>query len=197
MTPVEQYWTNNHPVMAKVEWNTVCAYLPNIAPVMEQVQNKLGTCEGDWTDKAELFASKFRDIIPTAALEATLAITDLQDYSTPIFTFSDIGLIDSNFRTLPPGAGANWPICTQQDVCYFKLTLPADPRRINPSTLEVDPALFPTQTATMVFLRTLRINNAGSTPTNHQACRPTKPENPHHLVSLSRLRFHLGTENTL
>jgi hypothetical protein len=34
-----------------------------------------------------LFASKFTDIVPAAALEATLAITDLQDYNTTVFTF--------------------------------------------------------------------------------------------------------------
>jgi hypothetical protein len=78
---VDSYWIQNHPVMKKVEWNTVRAQLPTLAPNTEQVcikntifntlTNKLEKWEGDWTDKAELFASIFTDIVP--------AVTDLQD----------------------------------------------------------------------------------------------------------------------
>ena len=127
--------------------------------VFNALKNKLDTCEGTWTDKAELFASTFTDIVPAAALEATVAIRDLQDYSTTVFTFSNIKLVDSNFRPLPPGVGADWPVRTHADVRFFKLTLTADPRNINPGALDIDPALFPTHTATTVFLRALRINN--------------------------------------
>jgi hypothetical protein len=76
---VESYWIQNHPVMKKVEWNTVRVQLPNVAPNTEQVHikntifnaltNKLEQCEGEWTDKAELFASLFTDIVPAAAME--------------------------------------------------------------------------------------------------------------------------------
>jgi hypothetical protein len=38
--------------------------------------------------------------------------------------------------------------------------LTADPHRINPGALEVNPALYTTQAATTVFLQTLRINNS-------------------------------------
>jgi hypothetical protein len=123
---VESYWIQNHPVMKKVEWNTVRAQLPVVAPSTEQVRvkntifnaltNKLEQCEGDWTDKSELFASLFTDyIVPAAKMQATFAITDMDSYSTDVFTFNDMELLDSNFRVLETGHpnAADYPPATR------------------------------------------------------------------------------------
>jgi hypothetical protein len=116
------YWIQNHPV--KVEWNTVRAQLPTLAPNTEQgcikntifntLTNKLEQCEGDWTDKAELFASIFTDIVPAAAMQASFAVTNLQDYATEVFDFADIKLLNSKFHPLAPGNAdaLDWPPAT-------------------------------------------------------------------------------------
>jgi hypothetical protein len=69
-------------------------------------EKKLNPCEEKGTNKAELFTFKFTNIVPAAALKATLTISNLQDYNTTVFTFSNIKLVDSNFSTLPIVNGA-------------------------------------------------------------------------------------------
>jgi hypothetical protein len=154
--------------MKKVEWNTVRAQLPVVAPSTEQVRvkntifnaltNKLEQCEGDWTDKSELFASLFTDIVPAAAMQATFAITDMDSYSTDVFTFNDMELLDSNFRVLETGHpnAADYPPATRNNVRYFKFTLTVSPREIDPGDLSNDVQLFPTPATTTVYVRAFR-----------------------------------------
>jgi hypothetical protein len=53
--------------------------------IVNTLTNKLKQWEGDWTDKAELFASLFTYIILAAAMQTSFAITDLQNYATGMF----------------------------------------------------------------------------------------------------------------
>jgi hypothetical protein len=49
---------------------------------------KLPTTRGEWKDKTEFFIAQFKDIVPSASLQANMAIADLEDVNS--FTFSDI-----------------------------------------------------------------------------------------------------------
>jgi hypothetical protein len=91
--PVELYWKNNHPILVKNEWSTMCAKLPVIAPttaltkikngIFTMLTTSLEAAKGDWKDKTELFASLFNDQAPAASVEATLCINNMNGYNTP------------------------------------------------------------------------------------------------------------------
>jgi hypothetical protein len=163
---VESYWKNNHPVTSKKEWNTVRAQLAHIAPqtasiriknaVFQSVTNTLANCEGTWTDKADLFASLFHDIVPAATMQATIAISDLDRYDSNVFTFTDLELLDANFTTLANGAGADWPNGTRTNARYFRFTLTIDPQQADTGDLAVEANGLPSEQATTVYVRALR-----------------------------------------
>jgi hypothetical protein len=167
--PVEQYWKNGRPVLKKNEWSTIRAQLPVIAPttattkiknsIFQQLTQRLTAAEGNWKDKAELFASLFNDQTPAASIEATLAISDITDYSSAVYGFNDFQLLDSDYRTLNNGNGIEYPAATRANCRFLKFTLSANPQNINPADFTINPTLFPSQVTTTVFLRAIRHND--------------------------------------
>jgi hypothetical protein len=163
---VESYWKNNHPVTSKKEWNTVRAQLAQIAPqsasirtknaIFASVTNTLDNCEGTWTDKADLFASLFHDIVPAATMQASIAISNLDRYDSPVFTFSDLELLDSNYAALTFGNGIDFPAPTRNSVRYFRFTMTIDPQQADTGELKVDAARLPSEQATTVYVRAIR-----------------------------------------
>jgi hypothetical protein len=160
--PVEAYWKNNRPVLVKNEWSTIRAKLPVIAPttaptkvkngIFTMLATRLEAAEGDWKDKAELFASLFNDQAPAANVEATLCINDMSDYITPVYDFADFALLDADYRDLGQGQGADYLVNTRTNCRFFKFTLVANPRAINTADFNVDAALFPSQVTTSVYV---------------------------------------------
>jgi hypothetical protein len=153
-------------VLQKTEWSLVHVKLPIVAPITANTKIKntifslfthhLEAAEGDWKDKMELFALLYNGHIPVADIEATLAIDDMDDYATTVFKFADFQLLDSNYRTLPPGAGADFVACTKEQCRFLKFTLVANPRNIHSASMNVNAVLFPSQVTMTVYLRALR-----------------------------------------
>lgn len=164
--PVDKYWKNGRPVLKKNEWSTIRAQLPVIAPttaptkiknsIFQQLSQRLTAAEGNWKDKAELFASLFNDQTPAANIEATLAINDITDYNSAVYGFNDFQLLDSDYTALNLGAAAEYPNATRAHCRFLKFTLSANPRNINTADFTILPALFPSQVTTTVYLRAIR-----------------------------------------
>jgi hypothetical protein len=168
--PVDEYWHKNRPVLKKTEWSSIHIKLPVVAPTTANTKIKnsifglltqrLEAAEGDWKDKAELFASLFVDQVPAADIEATLAIGDMDAYSTTVFEFADFQLLDSDYKALPIGTAADFLARTRENVRFFKFTLLANPRNINSAGMSVDATSFPSPVTTTVYLRALRYMDA-------------------------------------
>jgi hypothetical protein len=164
--PVEAYWKNNRPVLVKNEWSTIRAKLPAIAPttattkikngIFNMLSTRLEAAEGDWKDKAELFASLFNDQAPAAQVEATLCINDMNSYGTAVYDFTDFQILDSDYHALANGAGAEYTNATRIACRFLKFTLVVNPQAINPADFNVNAFLFPSQVTTTVYLRALR-----------------------------------------
>jgi hypothetical protein len=164
--PVEAYWFKNRPVLQKTEWSSIHVKLPVVAPttahtkiknsIFSLLTNRLEAAEGHWKDKTELFASLYNDHVPAADIEATLAISDMDDYNTTVFEFVDFQLLDSDYRTLANGTNLDYSARTRTDCRFFKFTLDANPRNIDSAGMNVNAALFPSPVTTTVYLRALR-----------------------------------------
>jgi hypothetical protein len=165
----EHYWNNNHPVLQQQEWNTVKGNFPTLAPNTETKQiknsiltsfcNKIVSASGTWKDKIEFFTASFEDIVPAANAQSTLAIVDLDDYNTNVFTFNDLEPLDGNYQVLNTGANPDYAQLTRSRTRYFRFALTVDPHLVNTRNLNLDTLTFPSQTTTTVYVRALL--NAG------------------------------------
>jgi hypothetical protein len=161
----EKYWKNNHPVNIQKDWSSIHIHLPEIAPISEttkiknaifiSLDNKLTTAEGDWKDKLELLSALFEDTVPAAAMQASIAISDMDSYLTVIYSFTDMELLDSAFRPLNLGNGNDYPQASRQRAPFFWFTLTVNPRLTNTRDLNLETTSFPSQTTTTAYARML------------------------------------------
>jgi hypothetical protein len=162
------YWKNNHAVLVQEEWGTIRAKFPVIPPITEIVNiknsvynsfvTKVESARGDWKDRTEFFLAKFEEIVPSASLQTEMAIRDLDNVNSNVFTFSDMEILDTNMATLGRGPGADFPVATRQRTRFLKFTITVHPRNINPGAIDLDPQVFPLPTATTVYVRALLEN---------------------------------------
>jgi hypothetical protein len=94
----------------------------------------------------------FNKHVPAADIEASLAIADMDNYGTDVFVFQDFQLVDSDYRVLATGAGADYIARARTDCRFIKFTLVANPRDINAAGMNVDATLFPSPVMTTVYL---------------------------------------------
>jgi hypothetical protein len=167
----EYCWKNNHPVLQQQEWNSVEDNFRPIAPPTETKQikniiltsfctNKIKTASSTWRDKIEFFTTAFEDIVPAANAQTTLAIVDLDDYNTNVFTFTGLEPLNGNFQTLNIVANPDYSNQTRTHTRYFHFTLTIDPRLVNTRNLNLDTLLFPSQATTTIYIRALQQNNS-------------------------------------
>jgi hypothetical protein len=188
-------WKKNHAVLVQEEcWGTVGAKFPVIPPITEIVNIQNSVCNsfvtkvewarGDWKDRTEFFLAKFEEIVPSASLQTEMAMRDLDNVNSNVFTFSDMEVLDANMATLGRGPGADFPAATRQRTRFLKFTIAAHPRNINPGATDLDPQVFPLPTATTVCVRAL-LENGHLSPGLSKQLMETTPK----LV----LAFYLNT----
>jgi hypothetical protein len=170
----DSYWKNNHPVNVQKDWSSIRIHLPQIAPIAEatkiknaiftSLDNKLSAAEGDWKDKTELLAALFEDTVPAATMQANIAISDMDSYLAPVYTFSDMEILDSTFRALNVGNALDYPAASRQRARFFRFTLTVNPRLTNTRDLDLDTTSFPSQVTTTAYARMLTDNNGEMHP---------------------------------
>jgi hypothetical protein len=87
-----------------------------------------------------------------------MSISDLQDPNSSVFAFSDVKILDADLATLQRQGHVNAlknPQAARNQTRFSGFTFTAHPHSANPGAIDIDPAQFPSKTATTVILRAL------------------------------------------
>jgi hypothetical protein len=203
----DNYWKNNHPVNIQKDWSSIRIHLPQIAPIWEttkiknaiftSLDNKLKTAEGDWKDKTELLATLFEDTVPAAAMQANIAISDMDSYLSPVYSISDMEILDSTFRPLNLGNGIDYPAASRQRARFFRFTLTVNPRLANTRDLNLDTTSFPSQVTTTAYARMLVDHNGEIHPAITKQLAESTPNLLYAIYENQGLEFVISQKNYL
>lgn len=163
------YFANDQPVIYAFKWNSVDIPIPKLAPTSETphvktviyrrlIQN-IKRVDTKWTLKTDVLEHLFQTIAPAAGTQAEAALTDLSNYTSAVFEFSDAELLNINLQPLNVNLQNQISAANRRNTKWIRMQLTFRPRSTNAGALGIDPQLFPNSSIVPVYLKAFRTDD--------------------------------------
>mmetsp|Transcript_42032 Transcript_42032/g.101279 ORF Transcript_42032/g.101279 Transcript_42032/m.101279 type:complete len:551 (-) Transcript_42032:1501-3153(-) len=150
----EKYWVNDAPVYKNVRHNGLTIALPNVAPekanarikqvILQRTVQTVKQLITDDGNKLDLLYNQFIQVAPDIRMKVSRATAELHDYSTTVFEFTSMQVVDRALNVLDPGPGPGVAAHLRANAAFFAIELRMVPRNcIEKDDIGIDPAQFP------------------------------------------------------